>query len=226
MLPGTFMKLLGHSLLSLCAVLAVGAVQAAPVVHTTDFINNTQRTQFNSFESIPNDGTMYTGSGAYTEGGITVQQINPSQMGIWVTHNPGGRDGSRAWYPNGGDFGYTSLSLSSGLDFGDVGFAIGSGNSTHNHAYFELWDDGALVLAGSVAHMTGFHYLGFEGGGFDTILLRDGVAGRSLHDGTHNALAIDAIELRASQQVPEPASMALAALGLAGLGIMRRKTQA
>lgn len=226
MLPGTFMKLLGHSLLSLCAVLSVGAVQAAPVVHTTDFINNAERTQFNSFQSVPNDGTMYTGSGAYTEDGITVQQINPSSNGIWVTYTPAGADGSRAWYPNGGDSGYTSLSLSSGLDFGDVGFAIGSGNSSHTQAYFELWDDGALVLAGSVAHMTNFHYLGFEGGGFDTILLRDGVAGLSLHDGTHNALAIDAIEVRASQQVPEPASMALAALGLAGLGFMRRKMQA
>lgn len=83
----------------------------------------------------------------------------------------------------------------------------------------------ALVLAGSVNHTTGFHYLGFEGGGFDTILLRDGIAGLSMTDGTHNALAIDSIEVRASQQVPEPASI-LAALGLAGLGIMRRKTQA
>jgi len=99
MLPGIFMKLLGHSLLSLCAVLAAGVVQAAPVVHTTDFINNTERTQFNSFESVPNDGTMYTGSGAYTEDGIAVQQINPSQNGIWVTYNPGGADGNRAWYP-------------------------------------------------------------------------------------------------------------------------------
>lgn len=226
MLPGTFMKLFAHSLLTLCAVLAAGAAQAAPVVHTTDFINNAERTQFNSFESIPNDGSMYTGSGAYTEGGISVQQINPSPYGIWVTYNPGGRDGNRAWYPNGGDSGYTSLSLSSGLDFGDVGFVIGSGNYSHSLAYFELWDDGALVLSGSVAHGTSFHYLGFEGGGFDTILLRDGVAGRSLHDGTHNALAIDAIEIRASQQVPEPASMALAALGLASLGVLRRKTQA
>lgn len=226
MLPGTLMKLYAHSLLSLCAVLAAGAVQAAPVVHTTDFINNAERTQFNSFESVPNDGTMYTGSGAYTEGGIAVQQINPSPYGIWVTYNPGGADGSRAWYPNGGDFGYTSLSLTSGLDFGDVGFVIGSGNSSHSRAYFELWDDGALVLAGSVAQTTSFHYLGFEGGGFDTILLRDGLAGLSVKDGTHNALAIDAIETRASQQVPEPASMALAALGLAGLGVMRRKTQA
>jgi len=220
------MKLLGQSLFSLCAVFAAVAVQAAPVVHTTDFINNAERTQFNGFESVPSDGTMYTGSGTYTEGGITVQQDSPAAFGIWVTYNPGGGEGNFAWYPNGGDNGYTTLSLSSGLDFGDVGFLIGSGNSTHSRAYFELWDDGALVLAGSVNHMTGFHYLGFEGGGFDTILLRDGVAGLSMTDGTHNALAIDSIEVRASQQVPEPASMALAALGLAGLGITRRKTQA
>lgn len=206
-------------------VLLSGAAQAA-VVHTTDFINNAERTLFNSFESVPNDGTMYTGSGAYVEDSIQVQQINPSQNGIWVTYDPGGRDGSLAWYPNGGDSGYTSLSLTGGLNFGDVGFLIGSGNGGHSWAYFELWDDGTLVQAGSVAHASGFHYLGFEGGGFDTILLRDGIAGLSVKDGTHNALAIDAIEVRASQQVPEPASMALVALGLAGLGIMRRKRQA
>lgn len=219
-------KLLDRSVLALCALLAAGAAQAAPVVHTTDFINNAERTRFNGFESVPNDGSMYTGSGAYAEEGIVVEQIRPSAYGIWVTYNPGGGEGSFAWYPNGGDYGYTTLSLTGGLNFGDVGFLIGSGNSTHNRAYFELWDDGALVLAGSVNHTTGFHYLGFEGGGFDTILLSDGVAGRSVTDGTHNALAIDSIEVRASQQVPEPASMALAALGLAGLGILRRKTQA
>jgi hypothetical protein len=102
------------------------------------------------------------------------------------------------------------------LNFDDVGFLIGSGNGSHNTAYFELWDDGALVLASSVAHQVSFHYLGFEGGGFDTIFLRDGPVGQSVGNGTHNALTVDAIEVSVSS-VPEPGTWLLMGTGLVGL---------
>lgn len=213
------------NLLVVTAMLTVFlSAHAAPIVHTSDFISDGFRSQFNSFESIPNDGVHYTGgSGPYVEDGIGVQQINgDAGNAIWVTYSPNGKDGAYSWYPDGGDFGYTSLTLSGGMDFGNVGFLIGSGNSGHNTAYYELWNDAALILAGSVVHQVGFHYLGFEGGGFDTILLRDGPSGHAVKDGTHNALTIDAIETQANH-VPEPTSLALLGLGFAGLAFSRRK---
>lgn len=214
------------ALIMFCAVLFTGTSYAVPIVHTSNFINDSERSQFNSFENIPKDGSFYSGgANPYIENQIQVQQVNgnPGSL-IWVTYNPDGTDGNYSWYPSGGDNGYTSIKLSTGSDFDDVGFLIGGGHFGHGvyTAYFELWNDGSLVLAGSVPHQHVFHYLGFEGGGFDTILLRDGPAGSSFHDGTLNALVIDAIETR-TNQVPEPASIALIGLGLAGICFSRRK---
>ena len=39
-------------------LIAAGQVQAAPIVHTVDFIPDGSRSHFNGFESIPNDGTL------------------------------------------------------------------------------------------------------------------------------------------------------------------------
>ena len=195
------------------------ASQAVPIVHTTDFIAEAERTNFNSFETM---FEFYDGSIPYVEDGIRVQQINDDPgLDIW-TGSFSNYDGAHGWYVNGGDYGYTSLSLADGSDFGDMGFYISG--TYHQWAFFELLDDGAVVLSGSVAHPSPFHYLGFAGGGFDTVLLRDGVAGSTLHDGTYNAITLDAIETRpASVTVPEPGTLALFGFGIAGLGFVRHR---
>lgn len=204
----------GRSLLLVFSGLWSGISMATPILHTSDFIDDASRSHFNSFEKIPNDGLLYTGgSGPYIEDGIRVEQINgDSGNNIMISYDPGGRDGRYAWYPIGGDRGFTSISLASGMDFDDVGFLIGSGHNPVSLAHYELWNDGALVMSGSVSHQTSFHYLGFEGGGFDTIRLWDSTG--------VNALTLDAIETRTkSATVPEPTVFSLLGLGLLGLGV-------
>lgn len=212
---------------ALLGALSTSAALAAPVVHTADFIANGTRTGFNGFEAIPNNGTFFTGgNGPHAEGGILVQQVNgDGGNSIWVTYNPSGSEGAFSWYPNGGDSGYTMITRSGGIDFDDLGMLVGSGNSGHNNVYFELYDNSILVLTGNVAHGVAMHYLGWSGGGFDTVLLRDGPAGQTVRNASHNAMALDSIEMRDAQRVPEPGTLAL--LGIAGLaaGATRRRAQ-
>ena len=215
------------------AIGIAGQAQATPVVYTSDFIADGDRSHFNGFESIPNDGVHFTGgSGPYTEDTISVRQVNGDPGNdIWVTSNFwSGFQGSRGWYPDGGDSGYTEITLAGGGDFQSVGFNYGSGFSFSNSILYELLDNGVVVLSGSaiLTSCSGcggpINYLGFSGAGFDTILLRDtGQGGGSVTDGTFQALAIDSIE---TQDVPEPGTLALLGTGLVGLAGFRRRRKA
>lgn len=207
---------------------AAGGVRAAIVVHTDDFIPAASVTSFNGFENIPNNGTHYSGGdGPYTEDGITVTQINSGKP-IWVGFfHP---QGSFGWYPDGGDQGFTQITLQGGGDFSSVEFQVGSGlGSGADKVLYELLEGGNVVLTGSIPGQGNdvSHYLGFSGGGFDAILIRDeqGNPSATVTDGGINALALDAIEVAA---VPEPSTFLTSGMvGLMGLGYAwRRKAKA
>lgn len=61
------------------SVLRISNTAHAITLHTSDFIPNVTRTNFNSFEGLP--GT-YTFWGSYTEDGIKVEQMSHSGNGI------------------------------------------------------------------------------------------------------------------------------------------------
>jgi len=205
---------------------------AAPIVHTTDFIANNTRTALVDFEPLPDSFSL---GSSFSQAGVNVNQLNGHLNGIWSACFVGAcwanNNSSRSWYPNGGDPGWTELSLANGLDFDSIGMDLGSGFGPNNRNFvqYELLNNGSSVLLGTVSFPgSPDAYLGFSGGGFDTIRLRNsrdainGVFG----NGALNALAIDNIELATSQRVPEPGALALVGIALMGAALTRRQRKA
>jgi hypothetical protein len=203
------------------AALSIGAARAA-TVQTTDYIASP--THFNGFEGI---GGHTDFGPTYTEDGITVTQVNGRLNNIWTTYTSGfGGQGDYSWYPNGGDFGYTDITLQGGGQFGDISFIAGSGFGGGAHSlYYELALGGSVVQSGSLSQVSG-GWLGFSGGGFDEVRVRDSYAfTASLTDGQLNAFAIDSIKTGTVGAVPEPETYALMLADLCAVGWVARRQQ-
>jgi hypothetical protein len=207
------------------ALFAVGRADAATLT-TVDTIDDAARTNFNGFEGLPSSSSY---GPTYTEGGITVTQKNGGALGILTTFMPGGVAGTRAWYPNGGDYGYTEITKADGSDFANIGFLRGSGNSQHNYLIYSLLNDGAVIQSGVLSVVSNVRsYVAFMGGGFDTVRVRDGSSPTAtVLDGSHNAMAIDSIELGgvATTAAPTP-GVAASGLGLMGSLLIARRRKA
>lgn len=192
-------------------------IQAAPVVQFVGANPVGSPTWSTTFSPLPATVSL---SSPQSFDGFTFNQVNGNVNGIWTTYNPGG-GAIPGWYPNGGDFGYTQITLTGGGDFGDVGVFVGSGNGSHAFLAYELLDNGVVVSAGTLAgHQVPYHWLSITGGGFDTIRLRDGNnIGIFVGNGTHNALAFDQVFATAAA-VPEPMSLTIWSIVGAVGGVM------
>lgn len=202
-------------------------VAAAATVSFADVIDNGTRTNFNGFEGLPAQDNY---GDTYTEDGITVRQINGETNNIWtVSGTEGGitgTEGARSWYPNGGDNGYTSITLASGQNFTNVGLLFGNGwFGDGTTALWSLLLDGSEILSGSFIQNALSHtYISFLDGGFDEILLRvtSGPGTGIFGDGALQGASIDSIEIGPAV-VPLPASVLLLLSGLLGLGLVGRR---
>jgi hypothetical protein len=206
--------------------LGLGTQQAQAItIYTTDFINNAERINFNGFEGLPDTSSF---GSIYTEDGITVEQVNGEQNDIWTTYQGWGAEGSRSWYPNGGDFGYTKITRQNNSDFQNIGLLFGSGFSTNDPItyVYDLLQDGLSVLSGTLFRDSSPNYLGFGDGGFDEVRLAAYFGNNSNQTlSGFQALAIDSIELSdAPTSVPEPASLlGLLTVGALGTGSALKK---
>lgn len=192
--------------------------KAGIVICTADFIPDSDRSGFNGFESIPASFAQVSSIGVigpYTEGGISVTQFSSTPKALYLqAFHPEGNNG---WYPNGGDYGYTQITLLDGSNFSSVGMSIASGSGTGGTLAYSLLLDGSEVFSGGGIALHSFSsgisdYIGFSGGGFDTICLWD----RSAGHGNLNAVGIDAIETL--NAVPESGSTLLfLSIGIVGV---------
>lgn len=198
------MKKMGFILGFVLLITPINNISAIDI-YTSDFIPAGERDHIMNFESLP---YVYY-SCTYAEDGITITQS--MDCNIWSEYWMSNcQEGAHIWYPNGGDYGYTKLEMTDGSDFYDIGFCSGSGNGGHDVLMYELYDDGVLVLEGyhnKTPGSTGAYY-GFGGGGFDTVLVRDYSSVVPFHGGTHNALSLDAVEVRLLQSTPTPSPTA------------------
>jgi hypothetical protein len=199
----------------------------AITIYTTDFINNAERSNFNGFEGLP-EATNF--GSIYTEDSITVEQVNGDEDDIWTTYQEWGPEGSRSWYANGGDFGYTKITRQDNSDFQNIGLLYGSGFSTNASItyVYDLLQDGVSVLSGTLFRDSSPNYLGFGDGGFDEIRLA-AYSGNNPNQtlSGYQALAIDSIELSgAPTSVPEPTSLlGLLTVGILGVGSALKKNR-
>ncbi|MEO9518135.1 MAG: VPLPA-CTERM sorting domain-containing protein [Paracoccaceae bacterium] len=222
------------SLFALAATLTLAASMAqAATISTIDTIDDATRDHFYGFEDLPSTGSFGATTGSTTTGdNITVTQVNGETNDIWTTYLPGGGEGARAWYANGGDFGYTAIKTADGSDLDALGLLIGSGYNSDTTGHYSLRLDGSEVSSGSFVNSGTLSYLSFSGARFDEIYLLATLSSSfsSFGDGTFNALAVDAIEVSLASEIsfssptpiPLPAGGLLLLSGLVGIGVMRR----
>lgn len=198
------------------------ASAGAATVYLQDII--AAPTAVNDFESAP--GGLIGDS--WSQQGIRATQVNGELNDIWTTSGFG--QGQRSWYPDGGDDGWTRLTLDNGQNFDALSFFGGAGILAAQTLYFELFDDGNLVLSGTRDSSFFGSWFGFAGGDFDEVRLRarDGLV-TSMNDclfpppgNRCNYLWLDDVKIGAAS-LPEPGSVALVPMALLGLVALRRR---
>ncbi len=210
-------------------LLALGLTAApahAASVSTTDIIATPDFSY--GFEDLPQSSAF---GSVVISGNITVMQVLGDPNGIWTSFPFPGQEGSRSWYPIGGDLGYTVIKTTDGADLSAFGFLSGNGEAlgTVRTAHYSLRRNGVEVASGSYANSAEMSYIGFSDAIFDEIYLMS-TSGPTdsfsfFGDRTRNTLAIDAIEMKLADApaVPLPAGGLLLLSGLAAAGLVRRR---
>lgn len=223
-----------HCLRNLAAVACIAAIGSAhaATVHQGNVV--LAPVAVNDFELAPAEVPS-----TWSQQGIRATQVDAGR-GRYVWLDSGGGNGERSWHgtgPGGGDDGWTRLTLDSGENFDAISFLGGSLWITQPQTlYFELADDGAVVLDGTLPATFQGTWISFSGGDFDEVRLRasqgdvtsltscpsGGPVGGTAVPGC-NFVFVDDIRVGPPTPIPLPGSAWLAGAGLVALGLASRR---
>jgi hypothetical protein len=202
----------GARLPALLGALVVSAgTAAAATVHLADIVAAPIGVM--DFEDVP--AALVNGAVGHSAGGIQIRQVaGDPGLDIWAASGLGN---GRSWYPDAGDDGWTRITRVGGSNFDALSFFGGSGwLAPPQTLYFELADDGAVVLSGTLAASFQGSWFGFAGGDFDEVRLRasqgwvtgllDCPSGGPGPNNGCNAAWVDDIRIGAARGLPIPST--------------------
>ncbi|MET0092922.1 MAG: PEP-CTERM sorting domain-containing protein [Sedimenticola sp.] len=209
------------SILGFAFVICACNVNAAPIFTNSQAVTTPTNTA--TFDALITDGNDLTN---YSEDGINVTTPGGNCCSVYLGSPliPGASGGLH--YESGGNYSWVTISMQSGAVINALDFLIGDGWLSTNPGVTNLiWETfvgttstglgSAVVAEGSTVGWT-------DTSGFTSIHVA-AVSTNGLSFGAQQAIALDNLRVGASGSVPEPATIALMGLGLAGIGWKRRK---